>query len=157
MKLYLISLGMDTHFDEKHRYLFRVAASPREALLAVLKEMEGENFHFDSLTEINYADGRRIEVGKPPEGEFLFSSFVGYYIKGEPVERHGIIFVVASDSNKAKEKVKGLLKTLDAISPHVDGLMELKEIGGYPIATSPGSSVPNLFLYHDEIKKLLGR
>ncbi len=157
MKLYLISLGIETQFDEKHEYLFRVANSPREVLLGVLEEKAKEKFHFDSLTEINYADGRRIEVGKQPKEEFLFSAFVGYYVRGEPVERHGIIFVVENDKARARQKVKGLLKTLEAITPHVDGLIELREVQGHPIATSPGSSVPNLFLYHNDIKELLGK
>ncbi len=154
MKLYLIGLGFDTEFEENHRYLFRVAGSPREALMKVAEEVEGE-FHFDSLVEVNYADGRRVEVGREPTEERLFAAFVGYYIQGEAVERHGILFAVERERAEAKRKIKELLKTMKAISPHVDGMKKIEEVDGHPIRVLPGKFTPNLFLYHNDIKEMM--
>ncbi len=154
MKLYFVSLGLDGEFSESHLYLFRIGENPVRVLSKIKEEFKNREFHFDTLVELNYADGRRVKVGKST-GETLYAVFSGFYTQGLPLENHSVLFVVGNSPSEAKQKAKALLKTLRAITPHVDGIKELKEVEGYPIGVFPSSSTSNLFLYHDEIKSLL--
>ncbi len=154
MKLYFVSLGIDGEFEETHRFLFRVGESPLEVLSKIKEELRDLNFHFDTLVEVNYADGRRVMVGEESE-EKLFAVFSGFYTKGSPLENHGIIFVAAKDQAEAKSKARALLKAMDAITPHVDGIKEISQVEGRAIGVRSAEGSPNLFLYHNDIKSLL--
>lgn len=157
MKLYLVAVGFDGEISEAHRYFFKVGENPQMVLRKVKYELEGKNFHFDSLMEINYADGRKINLSRTERPvEFLYAGFIGYYTKGDPVEHHFFIFVVEKELDAARGKAKEIARVVEGITPHLDTLMELREVEGWTIIPEPSPGVkPNRLYYYDDIKELL--
>jgi hypothetical protein len=60
----------------------------------------------------------------------LFAGLLGRASDGELVEEHRVEFIVASNEDDAKQKLKNKWKTSQV---HVDGVKELKEVDGYEI------------------------
>lgn len=157
MKLYIVAVGFDKGVAERHEYFFKTGESPEIVLRKIKYELEGKNFHFDSLMEINYADGRKIKLLKEESGqEHLYAGFVGYYMEGDPIEHHNFIFIVEKDFGAARTKAKKVAEMVEGITPHLDAITELRKVDGWFIVpeTSPGVK-PNRVFYYDDIKELL--
>jgi len=159
MKFYLIGIGTDEEFVENHKYIFKIAENTENAIKEVKTELSDIDFHFDSIMEINFADGRKLKIQKEGKtSETLYAVFIGYYLKGDPVEHHNILFVVEHSPESAMDKARQIIKMLDAITPHVDMLKELKEIDGWQIIPESSSRAePNRMFYYDDIKRILER
>ncbi|GEM_PF-2400060 len=156
MRLYIVAVGFDEEVAERHQYFFKTGESPEIVLRKVKYELEGKNFHFDSLMEINYADGRTIRLskeGKPQE--FLYAGFVGYYMEGDPIEHHNFIFIVEKNLEAARAKAKQVAKMVEGITPHLDAIKELREVEGWMVIPEASSGEPNRLFYYDDIKEIL--
>ncbi len=159
MRLYLIGVGFDGEVSESHRYFLKSGKGPTDALNKVSEELAGGNFHFDSLMEINYADGREIllrDKGNPEEK--LFGAFVGYYLEEDPVEHHNFLFLVDKNIERAKAKAEKVTSMIEGITPHIDSVFEVKEIEGWKIIPEPSPEAEsNRIYHHDDIKRLFDK
>jgi len=60
----------------------------------------------------------------------LFAGLLGRASDGELVEEHKVEFVVASNEDEAKKKLKNKWRSGRV---HIDGIKELKEVDGHKI------------------------